>query len=176
MTYGSLADNGYNALLNRRQVQHVLRRLAARFPFDDLPAAQTAVRVRGGRETILVVEDEAQVRALAVRALKTYGYHVIEAASGVEALEIWRQPGGTVDLLLTDLVMPEGVSGRQLAEQLLAEKPGLKVIYISGYPDEVAGRGLKLEEGVNFLQKPCENTKLAQTVRNCLDAPPPGAT
>ncbi len=134
-------------------------------------ATQLAVQVRGGHETILLVEDDPSVRVLVVHALERYGYRVIEADSGVAALGIWRQQGGAVDLLLTDMVMPEGVSGRQLAEQLRVEKPGLKVIYMSGYPRETAGHGLKLREGVNFLQKPCAILKLAQTVRDCLDAP-----
>ncbi len=139
-------------------------------PEQNQVAAQLAAPVRGGRETILLVEDDMPVRVLAVHALKHYGYRVIEAPNGVAALEIWRQQGGAVDLLLTDMVMPEGVSGRQLAEQLRAEKPGLKVIYMSGYPRETAGQGLHLREGVNFLQKPFANAKLAQTVRDCLDA------
>jgi two-component system, cell cycle sensor histidine kinase and response regulator CckA len=77
-----------------------------------------------------------------------------------------------VDLLLTDIIMPEGVSGRELAERMRASQPGLKVIYMSGYTGEMAGRGLKLREGVNFLQKPFGSAKLAKTVRDCLDAAP----
>ena len=74
------------------------------------------------------------------------------------------------DLLLTDIIMPEGVSGKQLAAQLQAQKPGLKVIYMSGDPGEVAARGgLDLHDGVNFLQKPFAAPKLAHAVRECLD-------
>jgi PAS domain S-box-containing protein len=130
---------------------------------------QVAVQVRGGNETILLVEDELALRVLAVRILERYGYRVIEARSGAAALEVWRQHRGAVDLLLTDLIMPEGVSGGKLAEQLQAKKPRLKVIYMSGYSCDVAERGLNLREGVNFLQKPFDSSKLAQTVRDCLD-------
>ena len=131
---------------------------------------QIAQRVRGGSETILIVEDDPALLALTSQALEHYGYTVIEANSGVAALEIWKQHCNDVNLLLTDIIMPEGVSGRQLAERLQAEKASLKVVYMSGYPGEVAGRGLELREGANFLEKPFIPAKLAQTVRDALDA------
>jgi two-component system cell cycle sensor histidine kinase/response regulator CckA len=97
------------------------------------------------------------------------GYNVLEAASGVEAVEIWKQNRAEIRLLLTDMVMPGGMTGKDLSEQLLKENPKLKVIYASGYSAEVAGKISPLEEGVNFLTKPFQAQKLAQTVRNCLD-------
>jgi two-component system cell cycle sensor histidine kinase/response regulator CckA len=97
---------------------------------------------------------------------------VIEAASGQAALELWPQHSQEVALLLADVIMPGGVSGRQLAEQLHAQKPGLKIVYISGYPGDVAGRGLELREDVNFLRKPFSSAKLGGIVRTCLDAAP----
>jgi PAS domain S-box-containing protein len=124
---------------------------------------------RGGNEMILLVEDDAFMRASVFKALSKLGYGVLEAASGVEALEVWKQGRDKIHLLLTDLVMPGGINGKELGQQLLQEKPGLKVIYTSGYSTEVAGRDFSLEEGVNFLAKPFEASKLAQTVRNCLD-------
>jgi PAS domain S-box-containing protein len=124
---------------------------------------------RGGNEMILLVEDDAFMRASVFKALSKLGYGVLEAASGVEALEVWKQGRDKIHLLLTDLVMPGGINGKELGQQLLQEKPGLKVIYASGYSTEVAGRDFSLEEGVNFLAKPFEASKLAQTVRNCLD-------
>ena len=124
---------------------------------------------RGGNEMILLVEDDAFMRASVFKALSKLGYGVLEAASGVEALEVWKQGLDKIHLLLTDLVMPGGINGKELGQQLLQEKPGLKVIYTSGYSTEVAGRDFSLEEGVNFLAKPFEASKLAQTVRNCLD-------
>jgi two-component system cell cycle sensor histidine kinase/response regulator CckA len=123
----------------------------------------------GGHETILVVEDEAPLRRLTVRVLEQYGYRVLEAPDGVLAAEVWRQHGGAVDLLLTDIVMPGGVSGRKLAEQLRAEQPGLKVIFMSGYPGEVTGRGLAMIQDLSFMQKPFVSAKLIQGVRKCLD-------
>ena len=125
--------------------------------------------VRGGQESILVVEDEPAVRTLAVRILEARGYRVQAAPDGAAAMELWRQHGGGFNLLLTDLVMPGGVSGAQLAEQLRAEQPQLRVVYMSGYPGETAGRGLILQNGVNFLQKPFQPQNLAKAVRSRLD-------
>jgi PAS domain S-box-containing protein len=127
-----------------------------------------AAWVCGGDETILVVEDEAAVRALVVKILETRGYHVLAASDGAEARALWRLHADAVDLLLTDLIMPGGVSGAQLAEQLQAEKPGLRVIYMSGYQGDTAARGLTLLEGRNFLQKPFDSAHLAEVVRACL--------
>jgi len=135
-----------------------------------LVGQQATAKVRGGHETILLVEDEPALRALSRNVLERYGYLVYEAPSGVAALEVWREQKGVVDLLLTDMVMPEGVSGRELAAQLQAETPQLKIIYMSGYPGDVAGRGLSLNEGINFLQKPFSPIKLAEIVRAALDA------
>ena len=135
-----------------------------------LQAEEEAIhRVRGGSETILLVEDEPALRNLVAHALGVYGYQVIEAESGVVALELWRQHRATVDLLLTDIIMPDGVSGSELAVQLCADKPRLKVIYMSGYSGVVAGCGVELREGVNFLQKPFVPARLGQIVRDCLD-------
>jgi signal transduction histidine kinase len=127
-------------------------------------------RVRGGVGLILVVEDEPAVRTLATRILETEGYRVQAASSGAEALELWRQQAGAFDVLLTDLVMPGGISGGQLAERLRTDKPGLRVIYMSGYPGDTASRGLALHEGVNFLQKPFDPTHLTRAVRSCFDS------
>jgi two-component system, cell cycle sensor histidine kinase and response regulator CckA len=126
-------------------------------------------KVRGGRETILVVEDELVLRLLITRALEAYGYRVIAASTGLAALELWDEHCSVVDLLLADIVMPDGVSGGRLADQLRAEKPGLKVLFMSGYPGDIAGRGLDLREGYNFLQKPFSAAQLAQAVRDSLD-------
>jgi CheY-like chemotaxis protein len=110
------------------------------------------------------------VRTLATRILETEGYRVQAASSGAEALELWRQQAGAFDVLLTDLVMPGGISGGQLAERLRTDKPGLRVIYMSGYPGDTASRGLALHEGVNFLQKPFDPTHLTRAVRSCFDS------
>ena len=126
--------------------------------------------VRGGNETILLVEDEGALRASMRKALSQLGYRVLESVNGVEALKVWEQHHDEIDLLLTDLVMPGGMTGKDLAGRLLNENPKLKVIYTSGYSIDVVGRDFPLEEGVNFLAKPFGARKLAQTVREKLDA------
>jgi PAS domain S-box-containing protein len=123
----------------------------------------------GGDEMILLVEDDAALRSALHKALSQLGYRVREAANGAEALQIWQAHRDEIDLLLTDLVMPGGMTGKALGEQLLRENPKLKVIYASGYSAEVAGKNFPLEEGVNFLPKPFQAQVLAQTIRNCLD-------
>jgi PAS domain S-box-containing protein len=125
--------------------------------------------MRGGNETILLVEDEAAVLSSVRIALTRLGYRVLEAANGEQALAVWNQHRDEIRLLLTDLVMPGEMTGKELAGQLLQQNPKLKVIFASGYSVEVAGKDLLLEEGVNFLAKPFQAYKLAQTIRNQLD-------
>jgi len=124
---------------------------------------------RRGSETILVVEDEAAVRHLTRRTLERAGYRVLEAADAVEALRMWEQHQGAIDLLMTDIVMPEGINGRELAERLHARKPALKVILTSGYSADIAGQELSLRAGHAFLQKPATPGLLLESVRRCLD-------
>jgi len=139
---------------------------------SDEPDEETTIKrreVKGGSERILVVEDEPALRQLAGQILKRFGYQVQTAETGVAALKVWEDARGEFDLLLTDMVMPEGVSGRELADLLKQKKSSLKVIYSSGYSQEIAGQELTLQEGFNFLQKPYHPLKLAETVRDCLD-------
>jgi CheY-like chemotaxis protein len=124
--------------------------------------------VSGGEETILLVEDEPALRALAREVLETYHYRIIEAGSGVEALRVWDQEDGRIDLLLTDMVMPEGMTGRDLANQLKKRKPELKVIFTSGYSAEAIG-GSQFQGETAFLSKPYLPSQLAQFVRKRLD-------
>ena len=143
-------------------------------PRLDAPPATTPVEMkapppRGRSELILLVEDEPAVREVGVMALQQYGYRVLTAASGREALEVWAEHQTGIALLLTDLIMPGGVSGLQLARQLLLEKPALRVIYSSGYSAEIAGRELSMKDGVNYLGKPYELDRLFRTVRAALD-------
>jgi len=132
---------------------------------------QTAERpaVRGGTETILLVEDEPAVLIMAKGILQRLGYQVMGAASGDEAVPIWQQHSAQINLLLTDMVMPGSLSGRELAEKLLQEKPGLKVVYASGYSMDLVGPGLATSKNFIFLQKPYHPEALAQIVRGCLD-------
>jgi PAS domain S-box-containing protein len=127
---------------------------------DELPS---------GTETVLVVEDEHALRDLVVSLLASCGYTVLHAGSGIAALELWKQHASRIQLVLTDVVMPGGVSGRELAERLRAERPDLPVVYTSGYSPDLTGSGEALVEGVNFLQKPYQPAALARAVRNCLD-------
>ena len=124
-----------------------------------------------GHETVLVVEDESAVRLLATRCLKQAGYTILEAASGVLALEVWAANKDQIQLLFTDMVMPGGMSGPDLALHCLAEKPTLKVLYSSGYSVDVVSGEFKLADGVNFLPKPYAPSLLLETVRDCLDRP-----
>jgi two-component system cell cycle sensor histidine kinase/response regulator CckA len=128
------------------------------------------VQPRGGSETILVVEDEAPVRELVCEFLAAYGYKVIAAESGLKALELWPSCRDNVDLMLTDLVMPDRINGRQLAEKLRAERPTLRVIFTSGYSAEVVGQDFVLQSGVQYLQKPYAPNRLASKIRECLDS------
>ena len=126
-------------------------------------------QLRSGRETILVAEDEEALREMVVQMLKLQGYTVLEAASGRDALEVWEQASRPIDLLVTDMVMPGGIMGSELAERLSSQSPRLKVIYTSGYSPGMAGKDASLLEGRNFLPKPYSIGKLAQFVRECLD-------
>jgi signal transduction histidine kinase/ActR/RegA family two-component response regulator len=133
------------------------------------PQSQSQLQAATGSETLLVVEDEPSLRELVVRILELCGYRIYQAQNGVEALQVWEQHRHEIDLLLTDMVMPEGISGRQLAERLQKEDPALKVIYTSGYSPGMAGKDIALLEGFNFLAKPYPPSRLAQVVRECLD-------
>jgi PAS domain S-box-containing protein len=131
--------------------------------------AATQAKVRGGNETILLVEDEVALRALTKIILQRHGYRVLEAESGVEALKVWEQHGPQIDLLLTDMVMPDGLTGHELAKQLLARKPDLKLIYTSGYDMYSEGTTFRAREAESFLQKPYHPQKLLETIRAALD-------
>jgi CheY-like chemotaxis protein len=120
---------------------------------------------------ILVVEDEPSLRLLVRKVLERSGYVIMEADSGTAALKLWDDGKPQIDLLLTDMVMPDGMSGRQLAERLRADNPSLKVLFTSGYSTDLLGKDLGLKEGLNFLQKPYPPSKLVETVKAALAAP-----
>jgi two-component system cell cycle sensor histidine kinase/response regulator CckA len=131
----------------------------------------TTQAVRGGKEAILLVEDEPGLREFVREVLGQFGYRVVEASSGVEALKAWDEHNGQFDLLLTDMVMPEGMTGTEVAAHLHKRKPGLKVIFTSGYSPEVIGKDFS-QSDVAFLCKPYLPAQLAQTVRQSLDRHP----
>jgi PAS domain S-box-containing protein len=132
-------------------------------------AAATAPKLPGGNETILVVEDELAVRTLVGNLLRRCGYTVLVAESGVAALDVWKEHRSKIQLLLTDMIMPDGMTGHDLAQLLKSEQPQLKVIYTSGYSADIFVKNPALIRDGNFLQKPYHPHQLAQTVRNCLD-------
>ncbi|HWB76470.1 MAG TPA: response regulator [Nannocystaceae bacterium] len=125
-----------------------------------------------GHETILLVEDDPQVRALAKSVLRRYGYHVLDAQTGGDALLLAEQHAGAIDLLLTDVVMPR-ISGRELTERLHAIRPGLRALYMSGYTDDAVIRHGVLEANVAFLQKPFTALSLVRKIREVLATPVP---
>lgn len=122
-----------------------------------------------GSETILVAEDEPGVRSLVCMALRLRGYVVVEAQDGVEALTVGSQHQGPLHLLLTDVAMPQ-MNGREVAERLAAQRPDLKVLFMSGYTDDALFRLGLMAPGVSFILKPFSPDALARTVRQVLDA------
>jgi signal transduction histidine kinase/HAMP domain-containing protein len=130
------------------------------------PPSQEAPR---GLETILIVEDEPVLRELARVILEECGYKILEAESGLGALRVWDQHRGAIDLLLTDMVMPDGLSGMELAKRLRAAKPSLRIIFASGYSMDELDASYLQEGRAAFLQKPYTHLSLAKAVRNCLD-------
>jgi signal transduction histidine kinase/HAMP domain-containing protein/ActR/RegA family two-component response regulator len=145
------------------------------FPTSDeiIPPKKTkpvsVAAATGGSETILIVEDEPVLREMARDILSEYGYRIFEASSGKEALNTWQRKMNEIDLLLTDMVMPEGVSGTDLAKQLRVKHPHLKVIFTSGYTATEVKPDLLVKMNARFLQKPYTQADLAKTVRECLD-------
>ena len=123
---------------------------------------------RGGSETILLVEDEEQVRNLVREVLQANGYRVLEASRGGEALRLGEEHAGPIDLLLTDVVMP-GMSGREVAERLATRRSHIQVLFMSGYTDAAIVHHGVLEEGVVLLQKPFTSQVLTRTIRQVLD-------
>ena len=133
-------------------------------------AAVARIDLPRGTETVLLVEDAAAVRAVARQVLQRQGYRVLEASEGEDALRLAARHQGTIDLVVTDVVMPR-VGGRELAERLLVVRPETRVLYMSGYTDDSVVRHGILEGGVAYLQKPFSPEGLVRKVREVLDAP-----
>jgi CheY-like chemotaxis protein len=133
---------------------------------DTLEAEEAGLA--GERKTVLVVEDEANVRRLAVRVLDSYGYKVLEAGDGSSALQVSGAHEGGIDLLITDVVMPH-MNGKELADRLQCDQPLLPVLYMSGYPDrDIFGEGGLPPDSI-FLPKPFSIEDLVQKVQSVLD-------
>ena len=135
---------------------------------DAMQAGAGAAGESRGKETVLLVEDEPSVRGLVHQTLKLHGYTVLEARHGIEALLTGAKHMGPIHLLLTDVIMPQ-MSGPEVAERLAAVRPGLKVLYMSGYPDHPIFSQTGVAAHAAFLQKPFTPNVLAQRVREVLD-------
>jgi two-component system cell cycle sensor histidine kinase/response regulator CckA len=137
-------------------------------PAEPPPTAAAPAAPSRGDETILLVEDETVVRHLVAEILETNGYTVLQAGDGPSALELLRRHSGTLDLLVTDVVMP-GMSGPEVAQAVTSMRPGTEVLYTSGYTDSAIGHHGVLEPGIAFLQKPFSADDLTRKVRMLLD-------
>jgi nitrogen-specific signal transduction histidine kinase/CheY-like chemotaxis protein len=174
MVYGIITQHGGKVTLwsepgRGTSVQLYLPAVSAPSDAQDVRDAQDAP---GGRETVLVAEDEPAVRTVVIRALTGLGYTVLEANNGGDAMELARRYPRPIALLLTDLVMPQ-LGGFALAEQMLAARPNIRVVFMSGYNDTNSVRRGEVGADRIFLQKPFTRAELASVVRNALDAPAP---
>jgi PAS domain S-box-containing protein len=171
MIYGFAKQSGGHAKVYS-EVGHgtTVRLYLPRLTNESLRSDSTAVAPprKGGGETILVVEDNPDVRRLVLRQLRDLGYEVIEAANGPQALKIL-DDSATIDLLFTDVVMPGGMTGRQLAEAAKTRRPNLKTLFTSGYTEDSILRLGKLDPGVRLLSKPYRKHELATRIREALD-------
>ncbi len=131
--------------------------------------APSPIQANSGSETILLVEDDPDVRAVTLRSLRSGGYGVLAACNGIEALELLANHRGRLELLVTDVVMP-GPNGRQLAEAVRKEWPELRVLFVSGHSQEVLDHRGVLIEGIDLLPKPYTSASLLERVRKALDS------
>jgi CheY-like chemotaxis protein len=142
------------------------------FPASPKPAASAPVAVAapvaGGRETILLVEDDEALRSITVKNLRRLGYQVAEAANGQEALDLARANPAPVDLLITDLVMPRNLSGVDVVRRIRELRPGQKAIIVSGYTSDIAELQKLPASEIHFLRKPYSTEELVKTIRQCL--------
>jgi two-component system, cell cycle sensor histidine kinase and response regulator CckA len=132
-------------------------------------SASPIFEVKRGKETVLLVDDETAIRDMVALGLQLYGYRVLEAGSGEEAIQVWDGHAGEIDLLFTDMRMPGGLTGLELFERFKRTKAALKGIISSGYSDEIVKSQGLVDPGITFLPKPYDVRTLAGTVRNCLD-------
>jgi CheY-like chemotaxis protein len=151
-----------------RAIPALLRRQRAR-PRRHVRRPPADHRSAGGSETILVVEDEEPVRRPVHRLLERGGYTVLVAADGAAAIETWQQLHAAIDLVITDIVIPRGLAGPELATRLGELRPDVPVLFVSGYPGDTVGANVALREGLNFVRKPFAIGDLLRCVRSCID-------
>ncbi len=183
---------GLSTGLGLAVVSAIVEKLDARIEVESTPGNGTTFRVDfpllattrlqeaapsfpsagGQRQTILIAEDEEMLLLLLQGILSASGYEVVTAPDGPTALRLWAERGRGIDLLLTDMVMPGGISGRVLAEKLRAQDPRLRIIYMSGYSPEFTGGDLELIPGVNFLPKPYTSRAVLEIVARKFSAAP----
>ena len=146
---------------------------ASTAPVIESEQFDTQFRARGGTETILVVEDERDLRSVIASTLNRHGYRVFPAVDGNDALKIWAEYKNDISLVFTDVIMPGGMNGRELADKLRAGKPGIKVVFSSGYSADVLGKDFTVDPDLYYLPKPYQMQALARIVRRCLDGQKP---
>jgi CheY-like chemotaxis protein len=133
------------------------------------PTQTEKMEVVRGYETILLVEDEIHLRQMVAKGLRRFGYSVLEADNGQTAMKLWLEYEQRIDLLFSDMRMPEGMTGLDLAKRLKDDKPNLQVIISTGYSMEMAGQGSSTSGGIVYFQKPYEFEALLKIIRDCLD-------
>jgi len=173
MVYGFVKQSGGHIKIDSEEGRGTTIRLYLPSSIQDaaLPDATAASEVRRGSETILVVEDDALVRGYVMAQLQRLGYRTIAAANGSDALALLDQ-GVAFDVLFTDVIMPGGMNGRELADAVAQRRPGVPVLYTSGYPEAAIMHDGRLDPGVALLNKPYRQSELARLMRQVLDARP----
>jgi two-component system, cell cycle sensor histidine kinase and response regulator CckA len=169
--YGIVAQSGGQVLVRSRPEQGSTFTIWLPVHTGEADAPATAAlrpAVRGGAETVLLVEDEELVRQLTREILRRSGYRVLEARDGVEALAIVGEHSGPIHLLLTDVVMPR-MSGHELVEHARPLRPQMRILYVSGYSEEAIARQGQLTEGIELLAKPFTPGVLTAKIRHLLD-------
>ena len=165
MVYGFVKQSGGHIKVYSELAQGTTIRLyLPRTHQEPEPARPERPELEGGSETVLVVEDDDLVRDYACRQLVTLGYRVIEAENGPEAMDRLSEFEG-VDVLFTDVVMPGGMSGRELAEEATRIRPGLRVLYTSGYTENAIVHHGRLDPGIHMLAKPWRRDQLARALQ-----------
>ena len=140
---------------------------------ESVPApAPPGTEPKGKGETVLVVEDEPALLAIVTRSLTRLGYRVLQATDGRGALAVWEQQADEIDLVLTDMRMPGGLTGLEVATRMRQDKPAMKIILMSGYSPELELSGPDSKLNTEYLAKPFELGTLADMVRRCLDSAP----